>query len=131
MADFWNPTGAVLLAAGAVCATAVPLLTITTHPILLGVILAATGFVSPLINTIIVSYQMRVTPDRLQGQAYASMILIAGSSAALGSLTGGFLLTAIGSTGSLLVLTAVIVTVVVTASSSTALRTGGQMSTSC
>jgi len=126
----WAP-GAVLLAAGAVCATAVPLLTTTTHPILLGVILAATGFVSPLINTIIVSYQMRVTPDRLQGQAYASMILIAGSSAALGSLTGGFLLTAIGPTKSLLVLTAVIVTVVVTASSSTALRTGGQMSTSC
>ncbi|MGH3718082.1 MAG: hypothetical protein ACRDRI_04420 [Pseudonocardiaceae bacterium] len=55
------------------------------------------------------------------------MNLIASSSAPFGSLIGGFLLTAIGSTGSLLALTAVTVTVVVAASASTALRTGGRI----
>lgn len=124
------PAGVVLLAIGAVCAIAILLLTTTTHPILLGVILAAVGCVTPSMNTIIFSYQMRVTPDRLQGQAYAAMILIASSSAPLGSLTGGFLVAAIGSTGSLLVLAAVTITVVVTASASTALRAVGRISTS-
>jgi predicted MFS family arabinose efflux permease len=106
------PSGAVLLAIGALCGVATLLLTTTTHPILLGAILATVGFVTPPMNTIIVSYQMQVTPDRLQGQAYAAMILIAGSSLPLGSLTGGFLLTALGSTGTLLVLTVLTITVV-------------------
>lgn len=125
------PPGGVLLTIGAVYAAAIALLTTTTQPIPLGSILAAIGFVTPSSNTIVASYQMRVTPDRLQGQAYAAMLLMANSSAPLGSLTGGFLLTALDSTGSLLVLTAVIITVVVTASASTALRSGGRMSTSC
>lgn len=72
---------------------------------------------------------MGVTPDRLQGQAYASMNLVANAPAPLGSLAGGFLLATIGPTGSLLVLTAVTIAVVVTASASTILRTGGQTST--
>ncbi|MGH3770728.1 MAG: MFS transporter [Pseudonocardiaceae bacterium] len=122
------PPGAVLLTIGAIWATAIPLLTTTTHPIPLGVILAALRFVIPSVNTIVVSYQMGVTPDRLQGQAYASMNLVASSSAPFGSLIGGFLLTAIGSTGALLALTALTITVVVAASASTALRTGGRMS---
>lgn len=125
------PPGGMLLTIGAVCAAAIALLTTTTQPILLGSILAAIGFVIPSSNTIVASYQMRVTPDRLQGQAYAAMLLMANSSAPLGSLTGGFLLTALGSTGSLLVLTTVTITVVVTASTSTTLRTGGRMRTSC
>jgi hypothetical protein len=60
-------------------------------------------------------------------QAYASMNLVTTSTAPFGSLTGGFLLTAIGSTGALLTLTAITIAVVV-ASSATALRTGGQIS---
>ncbi len=122
------PPGAVLLAIGALWTAVIPLLTTTTHPVLLGSILAALGSVTPAINTIVVSYQMGVTPDRLQGQVYASMNLVANSSTPLGSLAGGFLLTTIGSTGSLLVLTAVTITVVVTASASTTLRTGGRVS---
>ena len=121
------PPGTVLLALGALWAAVIPLLTTTTHPILLGSILAALGFVIPAVNTIVVSYQMGVTPDRLQGQVYASMNLVANSSAPLGSLGGGFLLSAIGSTGSLVVLTAVTITVVVAASASTTLRTGGRV----
>jgi MFS family permease len=121
------PPGPVLLGIGVVWAAAIPLLTTTSHPILLGSILAALGFVIPSINTIVVSYQMSITPDRLQGQAYASMNLVTNSSAPLGSLTAGFLLTTLSSTDSLLVLTAVTITTVAAASASTALRTGGRI----
>lgn len=124
------PPGVVLLSIGGVCAAAILLLITTTHPLLLGTILAVLGFVTPSVNTIVVSYQMCVTPDRLQGQVYASRTLITNSAAPLGSLAGGFLLAALGSVGSLLVLTAITLTTVATASASTALRTGGQMSTS-
>lgn len=95
-----------------------PLLTMTTHPVVLGSILAALCFVIPAVNTIVVSHQMGVTPDRLQGQAYAAMNVVTNSSTPLGSLAGGFLLTALGSTGSLLVLTAVTITMVAAASAS-------------
>ena len=124
------PPGAVLLALGAAWATGIPALTTTTRPLALGSILAALSFGAPAINTIVASYRMGVTPDRLQGQAYASMILVASTSAPLGSLAGGFLLTAIGSTGSLLVLSAVTITVVAAASASPTLRTAGRISAS-
>ena len=124
------PPGAVLLAIGAVWAAMIPLLTTTTRPILLGSILAALGFGIPSVNTIVVSYQMGITPDRLQGQAYAALNLVANGPAPFGSLAGGLLLTSISSTGSLLVLTAVMIITVMAAGASTALRTGGQV-TAC
>lgn len=120
------PPGAVLLTVGVVWAAAIALLTTTTQPIPLGAVLAALGFVIPATNTIVVAYQMGVTPDRLQGQVYASMNVVTNSAAPLGSLAGGFLLAAVGSTGSLLALTAVTVAAVVAASTSIALRTGGR-----
>ena len=121
------PPGAVLLAVGAVWATVIPLLTTTRNPVVLGSILAAVSFAVPAVNTIVASYQMTVTPDRLQGQVYASMNLVANSSAPLGSLVGGLLLTTTGSTGSLFILTAVMITVVVAASAAPALRTAGRV----
>jgi predicted MFS family arabinose efflux permease len=111
------PPGAVLLVLGAVWTVVIPLLTMTTHPFLLGGILLVLGFTIPPSNTLVVSFMMGVTPDRLQSQAYASTTLVTNSCAPLGSLAAGFLLTAIGSTGSLLVLTVVTITVVAASAS--------------
>lgn len=121
------PPGALLLAIGATWASAIPLLALTTQPILLGLILAALGFMAPSVNTIIISYQMGTTPDRLQGQVYAAIGLITGLPTPLGSLTGGALLAAIGAVSSLLVLTATAAGIVLLGSTSPALRTGGHL----
>ena len=122
------PPGAVLLALGAVWATLIAALTTTTHRLVLASNLAALSFTIPMINTIVDSYQMSVTPDRLHAQVYASMNLVSTSAAALGSLTSGFLLTTIGSTSALFALTALTITIAVTASTSNPLRTTSKLS---
>jgi len=109
------PPGAVLLAIGTVYVASLLLLATSTSLILLGGIIVVLGFITPPINTIVISFQMGITPDRLQGQAFASMNMLASSSTPLGSLAGGFLLTAIGSTSSLLVFTGITATAVVAA----------------
>jgi len=125
----WLP-GAVLLALGVVWATGIPVLTRTIHPLVLGSILAGLSFGIPAISTIIASYRLSLTPDRLQGQAFAAMNLVANTATSFGSLAGGFLLTTIGSTGCLLVLTAITITVVAAASTSPTLRTTSPISVS-
>lgn len=122
----WRPS-VVLLAIGGVWTITIPLLALTSQPILLGVILLPLGLTAPAANTIIISYQMATTPDRLQGQAYAAMNLIASIPAPLGSLTGGLVLTALGSTGSVFVLTAITAGTVLTGYASGALRTTGRI----
>lgn len=123
----WRP-GVVLLATGGVWTIMIPLLALTSQPILLGVILFPLGFLTPSTNTIIVSYQMATTPDRLQSQVYAAMNLIAAIPVPLGSLTGGFVLTANGSTGAVFVLTAITAGTVLAGCVSSALRTSSHIS---
>lgn len=119
------PPGHVLLTIGALWASGIPLLALTTQPTLLGLILAALGFAAPSANTVIISYQMATTPDHLQGQAYAAITLITGIPASLGSLTSGALLASIGSTNTVIVLTATATATVLIGSTSVTLRTSG------
>jgi MFS family permease len=122
----WSPR-VLLLATGATWAGAIPLLAGTTQPILLGFILATLGFVTPSVNTTIISYQMNITPDRLQGQTHAAMSLITGLPAPLGSLTGGAMLAVIGPLGSIFILTAIAAGTVLLGSASPGLRTRGRL----
>jgi predicted MFS family arabinose efflux permease len=122
----WRP-GVALLAIGGVWTITIPLLALTSQPILLGVILLPLGFTAPAANTVIISYQMAITPDRLQGQAYAAMNLITSIPAPLGSLAGGLVLTAIGSTGSVFVLTTITAGTVLVGCALGALRTSGRI----
>ncbi|MFD7998262.1 MFS transporter [Streptomyces mirabilis] len=68
----------------------------TARPLLLGVLYAGTGFVGAVFNVSAAVYQVRTTPDALQGRVAATAGLIGSGTNALGSSAGGLLLAAWG-----------------------------------
>ncbi|WP_328871972.1 MFS transporter [Streptomyces sp. NBC_00287] len=64
----------------------------TAEPLLLGLLYAGTGFVGAVFNVSAAVYQVRTTPDALQGRVAATATLIGSGTNALGSFAGGLLL---------------------------------------
>jgi MFS family permease len=78
------------------------LLLLTDNAILLGLIVAAAEFSTPVTNSIVVSYRVALAPDRLQGRIQAASTLVSFSAAWLGPLAIGFLLQNAGATATIL-----------------------------
>ncbi|MDQ1026937.1 MFS family permease [Streptomyces umbrinus] len=68
----------------------------TSRPVLLGALYAGTGFVGAVFNVAAAVYQVRTTPDALQGRVAATAGLIGSGTNALGSFAAGLLLAAWG-----------------------------------
>lgn len=86
-----------LLIAGAVAwALLIGAMGFTAEPVLLGALYAGIGFVGAVFNVSAAVYQVRTTPDALQGRVAATAALIGSGTNALGSLAGGLLLAAWG-----------------------------------
>jgi len=86
-----------LLIGGAVAwALLIGAMGLTTEPVLLGTLYAGTGFVGAVFNVGAAVYQVRTTPDALQGRVAATAGLIGSGTNALGSLAAGLLLAAWG-----------------------------------
>lgn len=83
----------------------VPLLAVVHDAILLGLVFAAMAFIGPLWNVAISAYQLAVTPDRIRGRVLGAASMIAFGAVPLGSLTGGLLLSAVGATSTVWLLT--------------------------
>ena len=90
--------------------------------ILLGLIVGAAEFSTPVTNSIVVSYRVALAPDRLQGRVQAASTLISFSAASLGPLAIGFLLENTGSTATILAVCGWAATLAVIAILSSALR---------
>nr|WP_268828261.1 MFS transporter [Streptomyces sp. GQFP] len=81
-------------------AVMVPTLALTRSPWALGALSAAMSLVGGALNVAGGVYQVRITPDALQGRVN-SVLQLAGSGAnAVGALAGGLLLDALGASGS-------------------------------
>jgi predicted MFS family arabinose efflux permease len=106
----------VLIGESWVLALAVPLLAVVHPALALGVVLAAAELITPVTNSIVVSYRVALAPDRLQGRVQAASTLISFSAGWLGPLAVGLLVQSAGSTATILVLTgwALILAVVAT-----------------
>jgi MFS family permease len=65
---------------------------------------AAAKLITPVTNSIVVSYRVALAPDRLQGRVQAASTLISFAFAWLGPLAVGFLLERAGSSATVLVL---------------------------
>jgi hypothetical protein len=61
--------------------------------------------ITPVTNSIVVSYRVAAAPDRLQGRVQAASTLISFSAGWLGPLAVGLMLQSAGSTTTILVLT--------------------------
>lgn len=84
---------------------ALPWLLIAHSALLLGVIVAALELITPVTNSIVVSYRVGLAPDRLQGRVQAATTLISFSAGWLGPLAIGLLLESAGSAVTILALT--------------------------
>jgi MFS family permease len=93
-----------LVVLGETCLTALVLLLLllTHNAILLGLIVAAAEFSTPVTNSIVVSYRVALAPDRLQGRIQAASTLVSFSAASLGPLAIGFMLQNAGTTATIL-----------------------------
>ena len=69
---------------------------LTGNPVALGALYAGTGFVGAVFNVAAAVYQVRTTPDALQGRVAAAAGLIGSGTNAAGSFAGGLLLAAWG-----------------------------------
>lgn len=69
---------------------------LTGSPVALGALYAGTGFVGAVFNVAAAVYQVRTTPDALQGRVAAAAGLIGSGTNAAGSFAGGLLLAAWG-----------------------------------
>ena len=94
----------VLIGETWVIALVVPLLLVTHDALALGLIVAAAEAVTPVTNSIIVSYRVALAPDRLQGRVQAASTLISFSAGWLGPLFVGFMVQSAGATPTILVI---------------------------
>jgi predicted MFS family arabinose efflux permease len=79
----------------------------TTHdPYLLGSIAALAAFPAPAWNAVVVGARLTLTPDRLRGRVNSAARLLSASLMPLGALAGGLLVGAVGTTATLLALSA-------------------------
>jgi MFS family permease len=105
------------------CWTALlPLFLLTTNGLQIGVIGAATAFIGPLWNVVIVSYSVLLVPNELLGRVTSAAMTLAWGVMPIGSLGAGLLLTTAGTTGAILVLTGIMLATAIAATVSPAVR---------
>ncbi|QIS22043.1 MFS transporter [Nocardia terpenica] len=65
-------------------------------PLVLGLLMAGTGFAGALMNVVVGVRQLRITPDALQGRVNSVFSLLSFGMSSAGAFVGGVLLSAIG-----------------------------------
>jgi predicted MFS family arabinose efflux permease len=105
-----------------VWALLLPLFLLTTAPWQIGVVGALTAFVGPLWNVVIFTYAGVVVPNELLGRVMSAAGTLTWGVMPIASLTGGLMLTAIGTTGSLWSLSAIMLIAAVAATLSPSVR---------
>jgi predicted MFS family arabinose efflux permease len=112
----------VLIGVNWVWAALLPLYLCTSEPVLLGVIGAATAFVGPLWNVVGATYMSLLVPNEMLGRVNSAIMTVSWGVIPLGSLAGGYLLTGIGPTSTILVLVGVMVATAIGCTLSRAIR---------
>ena len=113
---------AVIIGVNWVWTALLPLFALTADPLLLGAVGAACAFIGPLWNVVIVTYVTVLVPDELLGRVTSAVMTLSWGVLPLASLGAGQLLTTLGPTDSVLVLTAVSLVVALAATASPAVR---------
>ncbi|MER6155268.1 MFS transporter [Streptomyces sp. NPDC001868] len=113
---------AVIIGVNWVWTALLPLFALTADPLLLGAVGAACAFIGPLWNVVIITYLTVLVPDELLGRVTSAVMTLSYGVLPLASLGAGQLLTTLGPTDSVLVLTALSLVVAVTATASPAVR---------
>jgi MFS family permease len=100
------PMPAIIVGAFWVEAAVVACLATTHDPYVLGSVAALAAFPAPAWNAVVVGARLTLTPDRLRGRVNSAARLLSASLMPLGALAGGLLVTATGTTTTLLLFSA-------------------------
>ena len=100
----------------------VPVMALDQNPYVLGVLLSMVMVLTPTANTILISHQIALTPDYLQGRVDAAGYFVSGIASPLAPVGAGLLLSTIDASSTLLVLGAAMAVTTVLATMSHALR---------
>ncbi|HVQ91550.1 MAG TPA: MFS transporter [Mycobacteriales bacterium] len=116
------------LAVGATASWAVlmPAVALVHGPVALGLIFAGMAYVGGVLNVAASVYQVRITPDELQGRVASVSTLLASGANSLGVLSAGILLDHLGVGHTVLGAGAVMVALAVLAATSPAVRAEGR-----
>ncbi|MGA8113752.1 MAG: MFS transporter, partial [Actinocatenispora sp.] len=99
-----------------------PLLALAPSPPLVGLVAAASAFVGPLWNVVLGTYELTLVPPELLGRVQSAGMTVAWGVLPLGSLLGGFLLQSVGTTGTVLAMTGMLLVAAVAATVSPSVR---------
>jgi MFS-type transporter involved in bile tolerance (Atg22 family) len=120
------PARLVIVASLWIWAAGTTILVWMPTPLALGAAAGAAQFVGPLFNVVVVAYRYALVPDRLQARTQGAARLVGWGAIPLGPLLAGVLLQGIGSTGALLVLAALMLTVALAATAARTVRCAPQ-----
>lgn len=112
----------VIVGVNWVWAALLPLFAFTSNPLLIGAIGAASAFVGPLWNVVIITYMTVLVPDGLLGRVTSAAMTLSWGVMPLASLGAGYLLTMLGPVGSVFVLATVMLVTAVAATASPTVR---------
>jgi hypothetical protein len=93
-------------------------------PVVIGLLVAAAEFTTPLANSLIAGARIAVTPDHLQGRVQAASTMIAMSLGWLGPLAVGFVFEHAGPTRTVLIVAGWSLALALAATTAPALRPG-------
>ncbi|MFF6995680.1 MFS transporter [Streptomyces sp. NPDC008313] len=113
---------AILVGGATAWAVLMTSMALVREPLGLGALFAGTSLVGAVFNVAAGVYQVRVTPDAMQGRVAATANLLGSGTNALGSLGGGLVLAAWGTTRSVLLVGGVMALLAALAALSPALR---------
>jgi len=91
-------------------------------PYLLGALLGAGTFLAPSANTLLISYQVSLTPDRIQGQVNSAGYFVTSAVSPVAPIAAGLLLSSLGGPNALLVIAAAMALTALIATGSSTMR---------
>lgn len=112
----------VIVGVNWIWAALLPLFAFTSNPLLIGAIGAATAFIGPLWNVVIITYLTALVPNELLGRVTSAAMTLSWGVMPVASLGAGYLLSTLGPVGSVFVLATVMLITAVIATVSPAVR---------
>jgi MFS family permease len=118
----WLSPRGVMIGVNWAWAALLPLFAVVPHPLLLGVVGAATAFPGPAWNVMFGAYSLLLVPDEMRGRVGSAVSAVSGGVLPLGSLAAGLLLHHAGALPAVLVLSGVMALTAAAATASRAVR---------
>jgi MFS family permease len=109
------PMRKVMILAHTCWAVVLPATVFFRHPMALGVLFFITSHIGAAVTVSGMSYQVRITPNNMQGRVGSVVMLLVSGASSLGALGTGFLLEAVGSRQTLAIVSGVMALLAVVA----------------